>query len=466
MRGSHRSMITAAAVAVSVLAAMPCHLGAATSSTKASAATALDTTVDLGVGMRNLWEDHITYTRNYIISALGSLGDTNAVAARLLSNQDDIGNAIKPYYGNAAGDALTALLRGHIVIATQVVAAAKASNTVALGVAAAAWTANADSIGAFLAGANPNWSQMVLDSMLHAHLAFTTSEAVGRLTMAWTADIAAYDMGHMHMLSFADMLTHGIVMQFPMQAYSATGRSADLRSAMRELWEDHISYTRNYIISALAGLGDTTAVATRLLANQDDIGNAIKPFYGTAAGDALTALLKGHIVIATQVVAAAKAGNSPALTDSLAAWTANADSIGAFLAGANPNWSQTVLDSMLHAHLTFTTNEAVSRLGANWAADIAAYDAGHMHMLMFADMLTNGILKQFPAGTIPRRPAARTGLSLAGAQSTLSVVQLDGRRVVGAWASATHGRPAVIGSGVYVVREANGQAFRAVRGMQ
>ena len=58
---------------------------------------------------------------------------------------------------------------------------------------------------------------------------------------------------------------------------------------MRVLWEEHITYTRNYIISALAGLPDTDAVAQRLLRNQDDIGNAIKPFYGDAAGNKLSA---------------------------------------------------------------------------------------------------------------------------------------------------------------------------------
>ncbi len=51
---------------------------------------------------------------------------------------------------------------------------------------------------------------------------------------------------------------------------------------------------------------------------------------------------------------------------------------------------------MLYKHLDFTTTEVVSRLNKDWDADIAAYDKGHEHMLGFADMLTDGIVKQFP----------------------------------------------------------------------
>src|SRR5262245_47429657 len=42
------------------------------------------------------------------------------------------------------------------------------------------------------------------------------------------------------------------------------------RQDMRKLWEDHITWTRLYIVSAVAGLPDTDATAGRLFQNQDD----------------------------------------------------------------------------------------------------------------------------------------------------------------------------------------------------
>lgn len=172
--------------------------------------------------------------------------------------------------------------------------------------------------------------------------------------------------------------------------------AVELRVAMRKLWEDHITWTRNYIISSLADLEDTGKVAERLLKNQDDIGDAIKPVYGDDAGKKLAALLRDHILIATEVVKAAKMGNSEELTKASKKWYANADDIAVFLSGANTNWPKQALVDMLYKHLEYTTGEVVSRLKKDWAADIEFYDKGHLHMLMFADALTDGIVKQFP----------------------------------------------------------------------
>ena len=172
-------------------------------------------------------------------------------------------------------------------------------------------------------------------------------------------------------------------------AMSHTASAVELRSAMRQLWEEHIVYTRNFIISALADLGDTDKVAERLLRNQDDISNAVKPFYGEEAGKKLAALLRDHILIAADIVKAAKAGNNEGVTAGEKRWHANADEISAFLSGANPAWPKAELTDMLYKHLDFTTAEVVSRIKKDWPADIEAYDKGHAHMLMFADALTD-----------------------------------------------------------------------------
>jgi len=166
---------------------------------------------------------------------------------------------------------------------------------------------------------------------------------------------------------------------------------------MRKLWEDHITWTRLFIVSFAAGLPNTDATAQRLLQNQTDLGNAIKPFYGDAAGSQLTALLRDHILIAADLLTAAKAGDSAGVAEAQARWYANADEIATFLHRANPTqWPLDEMKLMMRKHLDLTLAEAVAHLQGDWQADIAAYEQVHQEILQMADMLSTGIIRQFP----------------------------------------------------------------------
>jgi hypothetical protein len=169
-----------------------------------------------------------------------------------------------------------------------------------------------------------------------------------------------------------------------------------LRNDMRRLWEDHVTWTRLAIISLTTDAPDTDATVGRLLRNQTDIGDAIEPFYGDAAGTELTRLLREHILIAADLIAAARAGDQAAVAAAQSRWTANADEIAAFLNAANPRfWKLDEMKAMLHEHLRLTTNEVVFRLQGDWSADVAVYDEIHLQALEMADMLSIGIVKQF-----------------------------------------------------------------------
>jgi hypothetical protein len=171
---------------------------------------------------------------------------------------------------------------------------------------------------------------------------------------------------------------------------------AVLRSTMRELWSDHVYWTRLYIVSAIANLPDLDATAGRLLQNQDDIGEAIAAYYGAEAGDGLAALLREHILIAADLVDAAIDGDDAAMTTESERWYVNADEIADFLAAANPAWPQADMRDMMRMHLDQTVAEVTARLTGDWAGDIAAFDVIEQHILEMADALSSGIVAQFP----------------------------------------------------------------------
>ncbi len=221
------------------------------------------------------------------------------------------------------------------------------------------------------------------------------TRAIAPRPMARIALIAALALA---LTGIATVLAPGAQHHDTVSAASRADRTA-FHDGMRVLWEDHIVWTRMAIISIVDDRPDQAFAVERLLANQDDIGDAIKPFYGDAAGDELTRLLREHIVGAADLLVAAKSGDAAATEAASVAWYANGDEIGAFLADANPrNWDRAEMQAMMRDHLDLTFAEAVARLQGNYAADVAAYDQIHVQILHKADMLSDGILAQFPGG--------------------------------------------------------------------
>ena len=191
----------------------------------------------------------------------------------------------------------------------------------------------------------------------------------------------------------AEGVRHGSTIQ---HSAAPSAKAARLREDMRKLWSDHGIWTREYIVAAIEGSPDANAAAARLLKNQDDIGGAVAGFYGKDAGDKLTALLKQHIMIAVDLIAAAKANDQAKYGATDQRWKKNGEEIADFLSQANPNWPKATLASMMATHLATTTKEVVARLNKKWDEDTAAFDEVYAHILHMSDALSDGIIKQFP----------------------------------------------------------------------
>lgn len=168
-------------------------------------------------------------------------------------------------------------------------------------------------------------------------------------------------------------------------------------NTMRKLWSDHASWTRNVIVDFAEDAPGTADDVNRLLKNQEDIGDAIKPYYGEDAGNQLTALLKDHIIIAGNILTAAKTRNDSDLNKLIDSWYDNGNDIAAFLSSANPeNWELHHMKEHMKDHLDWTLKEATAQLNGNYQESIDAYDEIYQQLLHLADQLSSGIALQFP----------------------------------------------------------------------
>jgi hypothetical protein len=204
------------------------------------------------------------------------------------------------------------------------------------------------------------------------------------------------------------ILLLGLMLLFPLNMLAGPSSTAaekpcitqsevKFENEFRRLWIDHVLWTSNYITSATtAGAEDQKQVLARLLKNQEDIGNAVKPYYGEAAGNKLTELLKEHIVIAGNIVDAAKSGNGNKVNQLDKEWHRNADDIAAFLSGANPHLKNEDVKKLLYMHLELVTNDLSASLVKDWEARIVSIDEGITHIIIMADAISGAVVKQFP----------------------------------------------------------------------
>ena len=102
------------------------------------------------------------------------------------------------------------------------------------------------------------------------------------LLVAFFAALTALAVSNGH-----DAHAHGNAARRTPAADASRSQGVALRSDMRVLWEDHVTWTRLAIISLTSGIaGHARRPSAGCCKNQTDIGNAVKPFYGKAAGNA------------------------------------------------------------------------------------------------------------------------------------------------------------------------------------
>ena len=109
-----------------------------------------------------------------------------------------------------------------------------------------------------------------------------------------------------------------------------------LHNIFRKLWEQHIMWTRSFIISTAADLGDLAPVTRRLLRNPRDFGRVLQVFYCHDIVKRFVELFTEHLTNAAELVNAAKAGNTAAADRLRDIWYKNAEEIARFLSMINP----------------------------------------------------------------------------------------------------------------------------------
>lgn len=170
----------------------------------------------------------------------------------------------------------------------------------------------------------------------------------------------------------------------------------DLNNKIRQLWEEHIIWTRLTIINIVSNSPDTKLVSDRLLKNATDFAALFATFYGPVIANQFGELMRQHLLIAADLVNAAKKQDANAVATIEKKWHQNADDIAKFLNSINPYWNANEIQRMMDSHLALTKAEAVAILTNKYAESIALFDEIEKQALEMADLYIEGLVNQFP----------------------------------------------------------------------
>lgn len=307
------------------------------------------------------------------------------------------GGAIVPFYGEEAGAALTTMLNEAVGHAATAVRAAMEGDMEGFTVARSAWYAEADDVAAFLASANPAWKEGDVSALLHACIDDAIAEAEALMADDAEASLVAFESHKVGAQTIADALAEGIADQFAEDVgeIDITPHQEGQQVAMRDLFFDRATFVRFFVVDAIDELPGLDVSVARLLQNDADIGDAVRPFYGDEAADQLTVLLDAGLEDAAALVAAAKAGDQAAFDQARGSWLDHADETAAFLAGANPAWPEADLKAMLRTCVEDVIAEAAARLEGDHQAEVDAHDVLVNQARAVADALGMGMAVQF-----------------------------------------------------------------------
>ncbi len=170
----------------------------------------------------------------------------------------------------------------------------------------------------------------------------------------------------------------------------------DFKSMNRLLWMEHVNWTRMTIMGIVFGLADLQFVQYRLLKNATDMGKCIRPYYSDQIADRYAALIKEHLVLAAELVTAAVKGDTKTADEKEKEWYRNSDDIASFWSSVNPYLEKEEVREMFYTHLALTKLEAVCMIQKNYKVDIEVFDKIEEEALEMADMISGGIIMQFP----------------------------------------------------------------------
>lgn len=130
--------------------------------------------------------------------------------------------------------------------------------------------------------------------------------------------------------------------------------------------------------------------------NPRDFEMALRTFYGDDNAAALSQLMMNQLTIATDLVNAMMNADTEAQANAERRWNDNVEEMASFLNGINSNWAEADLRNMFQSNLDLLKQLVSDMMARDFEASNATFANIERQAMEMADMMTQGIVRQFP----------------------------------------------------------------------
>ncbi|HVE92209.1 MAG TPA: hypothetical protein VNE62_07915 [Actinomycetota bacterium] len=351
----------------------------------------------LHVRLTQLLGEHVTLASFATGSALG--GNTKAfeaAAAELGNNTSDLTDAVGSVYPKGK-DPFKGLWQSHIDMFVRYTQATAKGDKAAQGVEVTKLTQYANDVGVFFSGANPNLPKDAVTALVKDHVLDLKGVVDAQAAKDFTGAYTKIRDGYHHMDMIGGALAGAIAKQFPTKfSGAADSKKAALHTTLTQQFGEHVALAAAATGNALAG--DTkaaSAAAAALNGNTDDLTNSVASVYPQAKTP-FKGLWQSHIDMFVRYAGAKGSGDQAAQDKEVQNLTKYTVDVGAFFAGANPNLNKDTLAAGVKEHV-LGLKEAVDALAAkDYPKAFSSLREAYLHMDGLGAALSAAIAKQFP----------------------------------------------------------------------
>lgn len=173
-------------------------------------------------------------------------------------------------------------------------------------------------------------------------------------------------------------------------------KEQELKTEIAKLWVDNAIYTRQAILCLTDRLPGSQETLYRLMVNQEQLGEVFNKYYGRKLGDEFCQLLSSNTSLVVRIIRSKNDKDTNDLINSQKRMVKHYSDIVDFLVKINPHYNKQDLEKEISILVDLMNKQIDYRIRGLYDLDIENFDKIINESILFANILSEGIIKLHP----------------------------------------------------------------------